>query len=132
MIRCNQKGGAVIEFAVILPLLVLLICGAIEFGLLVYNKQVITNASREAVRAGITGQSASDVASIATGYCGSRLISLNSIITPDLLSVSITPPDGQNDITVSVSLTYDLLFSRIIGIDHATISGQTVMRMESI
>ena len=47
MLRHNQKGAALIEFAIVLPLLLLLVFGAIEFGLLFYNKQVITNASRE-------------------------------------------------------------------------------------
>jgi len=132
MSRINQKGGAVVEFAVILPLLILLICGTIEFGLLLYNKQVVTNASREAVRAGITGEDNDAVAAIATNYCRARLLSLKNSAAPDLLNVSITPPDAHNDLTVNVSLAYDLLFARIIGIDQAVISGQTVMRMEPI
>ena len=49
----NQNGAALIEFAIIFPLLVLLVMGAIEFGLLCYNKQVIINASREGARTGI-------------------------------------------------------------------------------
>lgn len=132
MSRINQKGGAIVEFAVILPLLILLICGTVEFGLLLYNKQVVTNASREAVRAGITGENSAAVAAIATDYCRSRLLSLKNSPAADLLSVSITPPDAHNDLTVNVSLAYDLLFARIIGIDQAVISGQTVMRMEPI
>ena len=51
----DQKGVAAVEFAIVLPFLVLLICGTIEFGLMFYNKQVITNASREGVRSMITG-----------------------------------------------------------------------------
>jgi Flp pilus assembly protein TadG len=49
----SQKGVAAVEFALVLPLLVLLIFGIIEFSLLMFNKQVITNASREGARAGI-------------------------------------------------------------------------------
>jgi len=128
MIRINQKGAAAVEFAVVLPLLILLICGSIEFGLLVYNKQVVTNASREAVRAGIAGET--DLTSIVTNYCDSRLIGLKNSITADLLDITITPPDAQNDLTVRVSLTYDLLFAGLVGIDQTIISGQTVMRME--
>ena len=51
----GQKGVAAVEFAIVLPFLVLLVFGTIEFGLMFYNKQVITNASREGARAGITG-----------------------------------------------------------------------------
>ena len=49
----NQKGTTVVEFAIILPLLLLLIFGIIEFGLFLFNRHVITNAVREAARAGI-------------------------------------------------------------------------------
>lgn len=49
----NNKGAAVVEFAVILPLLILIVFGIIEFGFLIYNKAMITNASREGARIGI-------------------------------------------------------------------------------
>jgi Flp pilus assembly protein TadG len=50
MLRHNQKGAALLEFAIILPFLLVLVFGMIEFGLIAYNKQVITNASREGAR----------------------------------------------------------------------------------
>ena len=49
----SQGGAAVVEFAVILPLLVLLVFGIIEFSILLYDKAMVTNASREGARAGI-------------------------------------------------------------------------------
>ena len=49
----NQNGVALVEFGLILPLLILLLFGITEFSLLLYNKQVITNAAREGARAGI-------------------------------------------------------------------------------
>ena len=49
----RQRGAAVVEFALVVPLLLLLFFGIIEFSLLVYNKHIITNASREAARYGI-------------------------------------------------------------------------------
>ena len=50
----SQKGAAMVEFALILiPLLMLITFGIIEFGMFMYNQQVLTNASREGARAGI-------------------------------------------------------------------------------
>ena len=49
----SQKGAAVVEFAIVVPLLLLFFFGIIEFSLLMYNKQVLTNASREGTRYGI-------------------------------------------------------------------------------
>jgi Flp pilus assembly protein TadG len=46
----NQKGASAVEFALVLPLLLVLLFGIVEFSLLLYNKAVITNASREAAR----------------------------------------------------------------------------------
>ena len=47
MIIKDQKGGALIEFAIVLIFLVPLAFGIIEFGLLAYNKHVIANASMQ-------------------------------------------------------------------------------------
>jgi hypothetical protein len=132
MFRLNQKGGASVEFAVVLPLLMLLICGTIEFGVLFYDKQVVTNASREAVRAGIAGADNFTMQQIASDYCGDRLIGLKDNIEPGSVSVIVTPPDAQNDLTVSVGLNYEFLFGALIGIHETQVSGRTVMRMEPL
>ena len=56
MIIKNQDGATIVEFAIIVPLLFLLIFGIIEFSLLLFNKHVITNSSREGARAGIVAR----------------------------------------------------------------------------
>lgn len=48
----KQEGAVAVEFAIILIIFVLLIFAIIEFGLLVYNQHVVTNAGREGIRAG--------------------------------------------------------------------------------
>jgi len=48
-----QRGAAVVEFAIVLPLLLLVLFGIIEFGFIMYDKHIITNASREGARYGI-------------------------------------------------------------------------------
>lgn len=46
----SQEGASAVEFAIIAPLFFVLLFGIIEFSALLYNKAVITNASREAAR----------------------------------------------------------------------------------
>lgn len=46
----DQQGVAAVEFALVLPLLLMLIFGVIDFGLAMYAKGLITNASQEGVR----------------------------------------------------------------------------------
>ena len=49
----GDKGQDLVEYALVLPLFLLLFIGTIEFGLLFFQYTVITNAAREGARAGI-------------------------------------------------------------------------------
>ncbi len=48
----NRRGQAVVEFALILPLFLLLVFGAIEFGRVMVRIHLLTNAAREGARIG--------------------------------------------------------------------------------
>lgn len=130
----KQGGAAAVEFAAILPLLVVLVLGMIEFGVMFYDKAVLTNASREAARAGITGLTALEMEQLAKDYCNINLINLggNNDFDPDTdpnddISVSL---DGSNDLRVKLEYNYDLLFGSIFGFPTTQIEAETVMRME--
>jgi Flp pilus assembly protein TadG len=47
--RC-QEGAAAVEFAIVLPILLLLLAGFFDFGWLFYWQHTVTNASREGAR----------------------------------------------------------------------------------
>ncbi|WJH23444.1 TadE/TadG family type IV pilus assembly protein [Pseudarthrobacter defluvii] len=50
MKRDSERGAAAVEFAILLPLLLMLVLGTIEFGR-AYNAQItLTNAARDGVR----------------------------------------------------------------------------------
>ncbi len=49
----NQKGVALVEMALAAPILVVVLFGLLEFGYIIYAKEVIANASREGVRLGV-------------------------------------------------------------------------------
>ena len=138
--KIGQKGFAAIEFAIVLPFLVLLVFGTIEFGVLFYNKQVITNASREGARAGITGKNETEIKNIIVAYCNGdpgvntddRLINLNGDNQLTTANIVVSGPDGINNLTVDVSFTNTFLFTQIIGFTNTTLSARTVMRMEPV
>ena len=69
----NHRGASAVEFALILPLLAVILFGVIEFGLLLFDKQVITNASREGARYGIVQaiprMTAGQINTIVQTYC---------------------------------------------------------------
>jgi Flp pilus assembly pilin Flp len=51
----GQEGAAAVEFALLLPLLVLLLFGFIQFGLAFNTRIQATNAAREAARQAVVG-----------------------------------------------------------------------------
>jgi len=95
----DQDGATVIEFALVLPLLVVFIFGIIEFSLLLYNKAMITNASREGARAGIvfapTRLSEADIRAVVSSYGAEKLINFD----PSQLHTT-TPQHTDSDNTV--------------------------------
>jgi len=137
----DQKGGALVEFAIVLPLLVVLVMGIIEFGLLCYNKQVIANASREGARAGIvnggpdySGNQA--VKDIVKTYCNPRMIDFsgNTVEDDDItLTPSTRSTNFGDDFSVQVEYNYSFLIPSLFGLGSTkTISAETVMSMEAI
>ena len=130
----NQQGLAAVEFALILIPLVLLIFGTIEFSTVLYDKAVITNASREGARAGIVfgGGGASDVASVVSTYCADHLINLggNSGVTTTVTEQGAPP---NRTLTVRVRYRYNfLVLPNLIAslTDGLTLEAVTVMRNE--
>jgi len=134
----DQKGGALIEFAIVLPLLVVLAFGIIEFGIILYNQSIITNASREGARAGIIeGTSEADIKDIVDNYALVRLITFGTPIA-SFPNGWITINDGagidttsQAPLEVYVRYDYTFLVPVLFGLDSTkTLGARTVMLME--
>jgi len=52
----NQRGAALVEMALILPVLAILFLGIIQFGLILREHQIVQNAAREGARLSMLGQ----------------------------------------------------------------------------
>jgi Flp pilus assembly protein TadG len=50
--RSRQRGAAAVEFALVLPIFLTLVLGAIDWGWFFFIDQVVTNCAREGARAG--------------------------------------------------------------------------------
>ena len=126
--RNRQRGAAAVELAIILPFLVVLVFGMIEFGIMIYDKAVLANASREGARAGITGLGDPEIKQIVLNYCNVNLVNLggNDAFDPNKIFIS---SDGT-DLIVRLEYSYDLLLGSFFGFDNTTISAETVMRIE--
>lgn len=124
----SQKGSVLVEFAFILPVLLMLLFGVVYFSVALYNKTVLTMATREGARAGVlyvAGQTdysgnIRNAEAAAQSLCNS-VISFGSDATP------VAQASVSGDIlTVSASGNYTglYIFSGLV------LSAQTSMRLE--
>jgi Flp pilus assembly protein TadG len=136
--RNLQRGAALVEFALVLPLLLVILFGIIEFSIMMYDKAVITNASREAAREwvefrdstilGPFPDTTNGIGEVVQNYCSDRLITFSAAVPP-VTSVSIAdqnnvvktglhdvasghahPVESGDRLTVRVRYTYNFLF----------------------
>jgi Flp pilus assembly pilin Flp len=131
----NRQGAVAVEFAIIALLLVIVLFGVVEFGLFLFNRQVITNASRQAARSGIIVRQPrlndDEIIQVARNYCQDHLVSFGDPASP---SIAILPDerckDFGCDLEVRVSYQYDFLVLANLGIGPEQITATAVMKME--
>ncbi len=147
MMMRSEKGVSAVEFALIAPLLFVLTFGIIEFALLLFDKAVVTNASREGARAAIVFNTDGStyaplddagIQKIVTDYATGYLVNLGNINKTPVVAIDPPAPRvSEGDVTVTVTFTYDFLvfpdLTKLLGgTFDGTINlvGKTVMRME--
>lgn len=136
MVMKKNKGSAAVEFALVMPVLIVLVFGIIEFGLALYDKAVITNASREGARAGIvfreTPMTDGELTSLINDYCQDKLVTFGSD-TNVRTTITREGALSGDDLTVTVAYKYDYLvlpgfISALSG--GLNLNATTIMRME--
>lgn len=131
----SQRGLAAVEFALVLPILLIILFAIVELSTLLYDKAVITNASRETARIGIVNSAITDaqLQTYAQNYCNNKLITYGTNSTP---TVAISRPLGSssgNPLVVTVSYQFNgLVLGEMIHPKDwtQTISSSTTMNFE--
>jgi Flp pilus assembly protein TadG len=129
----GRKGQALAEFALILPVLFLLIAGIIEFGRAWNIKQVVTDASREGARyAVVKNASVPNAAAVETKV--RERLALGGVTTATV-TVSGAWRSTASPATVAVSTQYRMgwvgaIMSWVGGSSTITIASTTTMRNE--
>lgn len=101
-VRTARRGGAVVEMAIVTPLLMMILLGTIEFGYVFMMEQSLTNAAREACRmATLPGASDADIQTRAQQALAGTGLNVTSG------NVTITHATPQNPVVqVSVRVPY--------------------------
>lgn len=131
-----SRGQSLIEFALVFPLLILIILGTFDFGLLFMTYHTVQNAGREGVRYAVVLRDLLDddprvinkVESLIPD--GEIFSNFNDNITSTGVSDSACEANNDQEVTVTITGTYNFVFLRIIGINSIDITIPTTMRYE--
>jgi Flp pilus assembly protein TadG len=106
---CDQRGQALVEFAVLAPVLVLILVGVIQVGSWLFSDMSLSSATREAGRLLSTSK---DDANITQDVKNRLVQNLDSGIDPSQVTVDYNPepagstPQWASGTTVTMTVTY--------------------------
>ena len=108
----DNRGSALVEFGLTIPVLLMLFFGIVEFGRLSFARLTVRHAVVEASRFAVTGNQLSDPDD---GTALGRAASIRRMVQESadhisIQSISINPPGGggpEDIVTITVDFTYD-------------------------
>lgn len=124
-LRKKEKGQALVEFVLVLPILLLLVLGMVEYGWMLNAKISVTGAAREGARATSvigkdnTGNAFAVASAAANKYMGT------GVLAADDITVTVTSD------SVTVSISYDK--APLIGLyikENMSLNSSVTMRLE--
>jgi Flp pilus assembly protein TadG len=130
----RSTGQALVEFAFVLPVLLLLMVAIVDFGIIFYAQMTVTNAAWEGARAGATIVDPTQGDQEITGAVQAAAYGLDSsLLTIDIDPAQDEPPRNQSypaprgeSLTVTVQYQVELTFPAL----SVPVTGQAVTRME--
>ena len=126
-LKKSQAGQAMVEMALVLPVLIILLGGILDFGWLYYNKIALTNAAREGAR-----YAAIHYTTAPERKQESIDLSLDTYVGPGNASADVYKA-GASQIVATVSADIPILTgvaSTILGEDSIYMTGECIMRIE--
>ena len=124
--KMASSGNATVEFALVLPLLLLVLFGITEFGRALMTTNILYTASREGAR-------------FAAVSAVSDSVSVRSRVIQVLAAANVAPKDivvtflpDNKSVEVSVTTDFNVLSAGVLGSFAGTIElrGMTIMRYE--
>ena len=130
----REDGQSMVEFALILPIFLLILCGIIDFGWLFYNQLSLNNACREGARyAVVHTEENADTRAIINHI---ENLSTNVFANDGVdITVTYSAPSDPTAGDITVSMQADISFftpvlSTVLG-KEKTITSTVIMKVES-
>lgn len=104
-----RRGAAIVEFAVCLPVIVLIVFGGIEAASMLFLRQTLVQASYEGIKTAVKPDGTSSAATAsATAVCNGRnLRDVQIVVSPsnieslnrgDIIEITVTAPGDTNSV----------------------------------
>lgn len=130
----SQKGQTFAEFAIVLPIFLLLVFGIIQFGILFNNYVTLTDAVRVGARQAAVSRTLPDPSGTATA----RVIAAADNLDTDQLAITVTPYDPiagtgdwvqGGDVTVKATYPYSVNLLGLV-VMSGQLTSETTERVE--
>ena len=123
--RKSERGQALVELALVLPVFIFIFFGIMEVSRLWQTVNTLSSAAREGARvAAVTSPDVSQLTAAA-----SRILTAGNISNA---TISIAGPNANAEVTVTVSMTYSPLTGSIIpGFGSIPLTRTTTMHWEN-
>jgi hypothetical protein len=121
----RRRGVAIIEMAIVLPLLLLLLLGGLDFGLQYHVRHCMVNAGREAARV-LAVRNGTEAE--ATTAAMNELAGIGATFT---ITFPAPSPPGSPDVIVRISVPQADVSLGMFGSPGGTIEIQSTMRKET-
>jgi Flp pilus assembly protein TadG len=123
----GNRGTVLVEFAIVLPIFILILIGTVEFGIVLHNYLILQNASREGARSAAVGISQTAIEQRVRDFA----FQLNN----PSLTVEVTNAQGVRGSTVTVRASYPVplitpLMKTMVGSSNFNLHAETLMRLE--
>lgn len=146
----SDGGQTIVEFAFLILLLFIFILGIMEWGMVLYDKAILTDACREGARAGVMFRADADtfdydpltdaeIRAVISNHLQNRLVTFGAPFNA-ATDVTISPPEDRargDELNVRVNFNYTFLaLSRLVSAAGGNLDGtmhlsaRSIMRME--
>lgn len=146
--RSRQRGAAALEFALVAPVIILMVFGMIDFAMVMNAQAVVANAARDAARAASLNAnelSAHRAAWVTASNLNRAAYDTNPTVRVDCIladlatactganyDAAVKPPDSVVRVTVTYRYTYITPLPGLIGMGgQTTMTKQSFMRIEA-
>jgi len=116
----RSRGQALVEFALVVPVFILLVAGMIDFGFGLYSYMTLISGAREGARLGVTNCSATNCSAAVTSKVQASSSGLNPSVTVACATAAgvaeaCTASTAGDSVTVTASYTYNMIWPLAFG-----------------